>query len=184
MTSTRRLWHTLAGTLALVWAVVAAAGTPVTLTTVPVPLSFGPQPLNTTSPPATETYTVTGVVPGSAMAINSISASGDFAIAGGTCKTGPLNAVPFPGSCTVLVTVTPTGLGTRNGTLTLNCTTIFLIGGGAITCGFGSSNVLVPLLGTGIVFTNAIPALSPQLIALLAGLILLWSCWTLGRRRD
>jgi hypothetical protein len=184
MSSTRWLHRTLGGALALTWAAMAAAGIPVTITAVPSPLSFSGQSLNTTSAPATETYTVTAGLAGSAMQINSISASGDFAIAGGTCNTGPVNAVPLPGSCTVLVTFTPTALGTQSGTLTLNCTTIFLVGGGGITCNFGGVNVLVPLLGTGLAASAPIPTLSPQLIALLAGVILLWSCWTLRRRRD
>src|SRR5690349_1299146 len=98
-------WLTVGATLVL-WAPAALAGfvQPI-VTPAPRPLTFGNTPLGSTSAPNTETYTVSGGGPGTGVLINSITASGDFAVApGGTCATGFLNAVFSPGSCTVFVT--------------------------------------------------------------------------------
>jgi hypothetical protein len=177
----------LAGTLATLWfwAGVAFAGFSSPLfTPSPTTLIFGQRAVGTTSPPSTETYTVSGGSLGSAVEINSISISGDFAVApGGTCQTGPANAVPTPGSCTVLVTFTPTVTGTRNGSLTVNCTSISIIGGGGIFCNqVTSSNLIVPLIGAGLVL-SPVPALPASGIALLSGALLLGAFLTLKRRR-
>lgn len=155
------------------------------VTASPVPLSFSNQKVGTTSPSSTETYAVSGGAAGTAMVINSISASGDFAVVpGGTCQTGIGNAVPTGGSCTVLVTFTPTAGGTRSGTLTLNCTSVAFSGGGGFTCAVGSSSdLLVALLGNGIGITlgTPIPTLSSLALAILAGAVILYAFSSLKR---
>jgi hypothetical protein len=175
---------TIAATISL-WATSVLAGfvQPI-VTPTPVPLSFASVPLGSTSAPNTETYTVSGGGPGTGVVINSISASGDFAIApGGTCATGFLNAVFSPGSCTVFVTFTPSAAGTRNGTLTFNCTSIAAPGGGAFSCAQTASNLLVALLGNGFAGSFAVPTLSSFALALLACALIFVSFLSLKRRR-
>lgn len=169
------------------WASSALAGfAPPIVTPSPVPLSFSNQKVGTTSPSNTEAYTLSGGSAGTAMVINSISASGDFAVVpGGTCQTGLGNAVPTGGSCTVFVTFTPTAGGPRSGTLTLNCTSVVFAGAAGFTCAVGSSSdLLVALLGNGIGVTLGapIPTLSSFTLALLAGAVILYAFWTLKRR--
>jgi hypothetical protein len=98
----------------------------------PTPLTFNNQLKNTTSAPSTVTLLNDGTY---ALTMNSVSASGDFAIQSNGC-TGTL-AVNT--SCTVAVTFTPTAVGTRNGTLT------FTDNNNAIP----SSQQTVSLVGTG-----------------------------------
>ncbi|HUH94440.1 MAG TPA: hypothetical protein VL742_15025 [Casimicrobiaceae bacterium] len=169
------------------WAGTALAGfaAPIVMPS-PVPLSFSNQNVGTTSPANTEAYAVSGGAAGTAMVINSISASGDFAVVpGGTCQTGIGNAVPTGGSCTVFVTFTPTAGGPRSGTLTLNCTSVVFAGGGGFTCAVsGSSDLLVALLGNGIGITLGapIPTLSSFALAVLAGAVILYALSSLKRR--
>jgi hypothetical protein len=168
------------------WAGIASAGFSVPLITAsPVPINFGSQPLGTTSPPSTETYTVSGGSPLTKFLINSISTSGDFAVVpGGTCQTGFVNAVPTPGSCTVFVSFTPTALGSRSGLLTINCNTIVPVGGGSFTCGnIVSTTFSVPLLGSSLTVTS-VPALSSIALTLLSCALLLATFLTLKRRRS
>jgi sugar lactone lactonase YvrE len=103
-------------------------------------LSFIVQLVGTTSPAQTVTVTNSG---GANLIISSIVANGDFAQTS-TCPISP--ATLNPGStCTISVTFTPTGVGTRTGTLT-------------ITDNASNSPQSVPLTGTG---TNLIfPAAS------------------------
>ena len=78
---------------------------------VPTLLTFGPEVVGTTSPPQSVTLSNTGESP---LTISDISSSGDFA-ATGNCS-GSLAA---GSSCTINVTFTPEGTGTRSGTLTI-----------------------------------------------------------------
>ncbi|MGO9273506.1 MAG: beta strand repeat-containing protein [Terriglobia bacterium] len=79
-------------------------------------LSFGNQPLSTTSAAQTETITNTGT---GNLSISTVTMGGtdasDFAKSADTC-TGA--AVAPNGACTVSVTFTPAATGTRSGTLT------------------------------------------------------------------
>lgn len=178
--------------LAIVAAGWLSAGTaiagflPPIVTPSPVPLSFASRQVGTTSPSNSEAYTVSAGAAGTAMVINSISASGDFAVVpGGTCQTGIGNAVPTGGSCTVFVTFTPTGVGPRNGTLTLNCTSVAFAGAAGFTCAVGSSSdLLVALLGSGIgvALGAPIPTLSSLGLAALAGAMILFAFSSLKRR--
>jgi phospholipase C len=75
-------------------------------------LSFGNQPMGTTSAPLPITLTNTGTA---TLTITSIVPSGDFA------ESDNCNGSVLPNaSCTLNVTFTPTGLGLRTGSLTLN----------------------------------------------------------------
>jgi hypothetical protein len=169
------------------WAGIANAGVTLPLISpAPVPINFGNQPLGTTSPSHTETYTVSGGSPGTRFLINSITASGDFAVVpGGTCLIGFANAVPSPGACTVFVSFTPTAVGSRSGSLTINCNTVVPVGGGSFTCtnnGLSSTTFSVPLLGGAFSITG-VPALSSIALTLLSGALLLGALLTLKRRR-
>jgi hypothetical protein len=78
----------------------------------PGALSFGSVATGATS--AAQTVTVTNPT-GSAAAVSSIAATGDFAQTN-TCGS----SIPSNGSCTVAVTFKPTATGARTGTLTVN----------------------------------------------------------------
>jgi hypothetical protein len=103
----------------------------------PASLTFPSQGLNTTSPEQTVTVTDTGT---SGLGISRIAISGtnagDFAETN-NCGLG-LDAGK---SCGVFVTFTPTALGTRGATLTINdalgMQTVALAGTGALTLGLG-----------------------------------------------
>jgi Protein of unknown function (DUF1573) len=78
----------------------------------PTRVDFGVQNFAMTSAPRSVTLKNTG---SAALAITSITSSGDFQ------QSNTCGAAVAPGSsCTVSVTVTPSGPGTRNGTLTVN----------------------------------------------------------------
>jgi len=77
----------------------------------PDSLTFGPQDIDTTSPPQTATLTNTG---NATFAVSSILASGDFAQTN-TCG----GSVAAGGSCNISLTFTPTSFLTRTGTLTI-----------------------------------------------------------------
>ena len=78
----------------------------------PTVLTFGSQPVGTTSAAQIVTLKETG---GVAFTITSVSVSGDFAEAGNDCGNGL-----SPGdSCSIPVTFTPTAAGTRSGSLTI-----------------------------------------------------------------
>ena len=79
-------------------------------------LTFGNQPMGTTSAAQTETVTNTGAT---SLTFMSIAVTGDFAIAtsGTTCSTSA--ALAAGGSCAINVTFSPTATGTRSGNLTL-----------------------------------------------------------------
>ena len=77
----------------------------------PTSLSFGSQVIPTTS--ATQTVTLTNPLPG-ALSISSIAVSGDYAQTSNCGTSLAANA-----TCTINVAFSPTGTGTRNGTLTV-----------------------------------------------------------------
>jgi hypothetical protein len=84
-------------------------------------LSFGKQPVNTTSAPLVLTVTNTG---DAALTFNAPhTISGNFAIvpgAGTTCNVPVNQAVAVGASCTISVTFTPASQGDKTGTLTLH----------------------------------------------------------------
>ncbi len=80
----------------------------------PSSLSFGSQFVNSTSAARTIRLQNNQAVP---LTISAISASGDFSQSS-NCPTSP-NALEAKLSCTISVTFTPTGLGSRAGTLTV-----------------------------------------------------------------
>jgi hypothetical protein len=84
-------------------------------------LSFGKQPVNTTSAPLVLTVTNTGDAGLTFNAAHTISAN--FAIvpgAGTTCDVPANQTVAAGGSCTISVTFTPNSQGDKTGTLTLH----------------------------------------------------------------
>jgi len=79
-------------------------------------VSFGSQPVGTTSAASTVTVTNSGTA---SLTFTSIAATGDFAVAasGATCSTSaPVSA---SSNCVINVTFTPTATGSRSGSLTL-----------------------------------------------------------------
>jgi hypothetical protein len=85
----------------------------ITATLKPATLTFGPQPLNTTSPPQRISLSNHTAFP---INVTGVTTQGDFAISTNKCQNGVK-----PGThCDVFVTYTPTGRGTkpRTGTLT------------------------------------------------------------------
>ena len=79
-------------------------------------VSFGNQPVGTTSAASAVTVTNNGAA---ALTFTSIAATGDFAVAasGTTCSTSA--PVAPSGNCVINVTFTPTATGSRSGSLTL-----------------------------------------------------------------
>lgn len=104
-------------------------GTPA-VTLAPTSLKFAATVLNTTTAGKVVTLTNTGT---GTLNINSITVSGDFHIKSNTCGS----TVAASGSCKVTVTFTPTAIGNRTGTLTLNDNA-------------ANSPQTVPLSGTGV----------------------------------
>jgi outer membrane protein assembly factor BamB len=80
----------------------------------PAGLTFANQAQGTTSPPQPSTITNSGSAP---LTITAIAASGDFAQVN-TCGTLPAT-LAAGSSCTLNVTFTPTGPGTRNGVVSI-----------------------------------------------------------------
>ena len=94
--------------------IVSLTGTgylPVTLS--PSSLTFPSRTVGTAS--AAKTVTVTNHL-NAALTVSAVAASGDFAVAGNTCGS----SVGAGLTCTVAVTFTPTVVGARAGTLTIN----------------------------------------------------------------
>jgi hypothetical protein len=116
----------------------------------PATLNFAAADLLSTTP--TQTVTVTNAANASAPltlgAIGTTSGS-DFAVSGGTCRSG--DNLPVGASCTVLVAMTPTAVGTRSATLSV-------VHNGAA----GSSTVALTGVGTG---TSPVIALSPPALS-------------------
>ena len=79
----------------------------------PTSLTFGPQPLNTTSSAKRISLFNTSSIP---ITVTSVNVQGDFAISANTCQNG----VRPDTHCDIYVTYTPTGTGTapRTGTIT------------------------------------------------------------------
>jgi hypothetical protein len=81
----------------------------------PSSLSFGNQKTNTTSAAKTITLTNTGTTQ---LALNTVSISGNFALASGTtCAHG--TALAPNGKCLINVTFKPTSKGSKSGTVTV-----------------------------------------------------------------
>ncbi|HVZ83156.1 MAG TPA: choice-of-anchor D domain-containing protein [Terracidiphilus sp.] len=114
-----------------IWQIpLVTAGAQITTATVdPASLSFGTEAYGTPSSPQTVTLANTG---GIALAVSSISATGDFSETD-NCQSAPITA---DASCTIQVTFTPTQAGSRTGQLTVNAN----VAGGALS---------VALSGTG-----------------------------------
>jgi hypothetical protein len=109
----------------------------------PASLTFGNQSVQTTSAPQTLTLTNSG---SAALAITSITASGDFAqtnSCGGSVAAG--------GSCTITVTFTPTSASARTGSVT-------------ITDNAPSSPQTVTLSGAGVPAAGGTPAGTYQIV--------------------
>jgi sugar lactone lactonase YvrE len=107
-------------------------------------LQFGSQTLNTTTAPLTETVLSVGDF-GLFFKSTSYTATGDFAVTGGTCQS---QEGPGTGGCSIIVTFTPTTTGLRTGSITVP------VGGG------GSGNGTILLRGTGAAVTTPIAAFS------------------------
>jgi len=103
----------------------------------PSSLSFGNQAVQTTSAPQTLSLSNTG---GAALAITSITASGDFA-QGNSCG----NSVAAGTSCAITVTFTPTAASARTGSIT-------------ITDNAASSPQTVALTGAGVPAAGGTPS--------------------------
>ena len=82
------------------------------------PLGFGTDGVGVVSQPQTVTLTNNG---GVALMIQSLTASGDFSVLSGanTCPLGGTVGLAPNASCTLQVVFAPTGVGTRNGLLTV-----------------------------------------------------------------
>lgn len=108
------------GTQALPLNGAAAAALPVVGLN-PTTAAFPPTPLNTTSAPISITVTNTGNVflNFTVISINAGANPGDFALARGTTCSTDGGTAPAGGSCTLVITFTPTAAGTRSATLTL-----------------------------------------------------------------
>lgn len=93
-------------------ALTGSGAAPAGLTVSPATLDFGEEGVNGTSQPQTVTLTNNGA---SALSGLQVQASGDFAITANGCAA----TVATASSCSIQVTFTPSGTGTRSGTLTL-----------------------------------------------------------------
>ncbi len=87
----------------------------------PTTAAFPATPLNTASAPISITVSNTGNVPlnFTVISINAGANPGDFALARGTTCNTDGGSAPAGGSCTLVITFTPTAAGTRSATLTL-----------------------------------------------------------------
>ena len=124
--------------------VVALSGTGVfaTLTLSATSLTFGSQPIGTTSAPQNITVTNSGSVQ---FLISKMTFSGDFSVAN-LCPVSPLTLTPGS-SCTLSVTFKPTASGTRTGSI-------------SITDNASGSPQVIALTGTGTSSTVALSATS------------------------
>jgi hypothetical protein len=89
------------------------------LTLSPSNQDFGSQLVSTTSPAQIILLTNSGT---SSLLVNTIKASGDFAVSSSDCPTLPATLAPSTGKCTLAVTFAPAAAGTRTGTLTVTST--------------------------------------------------------------
>ena len=101
----------------------------------PSSLSFGGQPINTTSSPKSVTLSNTGTA---SLSISGITTSSKFAVTSGTNACG--SNLAAGSNCLIYVTFTPTATGTQSGTL-------------SITDNASGSPQSVPLSGTGTDFS-------------------------------
>ncbi|HEY0308804.1 MAG TPA: choice-of-anchor D domain-containing protein, partial [Acidobacteriaceae bacterium] len=105
---------------------------------------FGSITVNTTT--AAQTFTFTNSA-ASSINLTSITASGNFAVTGGTCSTSaPLAAA---GTCTITVTFTPTAVGARTGTLTVVSSNVVTSTATASLTGTGTSSAVTITLTPG-----------------------------------
>ena len=96
-----------------VWQVPLLSGVPqTTMTARPTTLTFGGQPLQTTSSPKNVTVANTGTA---SLTVSNISIAGDF-LETDTCGS----AIAANGTCQISVTFDPSSSGTRTGTLTIS----------------------------------------------------------------
>jgi hypothetical protein len=94
-------------------AALSGVGTaPASIVLSPLKLSFAPTLVGQTTAAQNVTVSNTG---GNAATVQSIGATGDFAVSANTCGSALASNV----GCTVSVTFTPTGAGARTGTLTV-----------------------------------------------------------------
>jgi trimeric autotransporter adhesin len=100
---------------------VALSGTTgtqsITITVSPQSVTFPPTPVNTTSSPMTVTVMNTSASSTANVEFSSVTATGPFAVSGGTC---PVDLLAPGQTCAINVTFTPTGKSASSGTLTLS----------------------------------------------------------------
>lgn len=84
------------------------------ITVTPAALSFGAQRVGTTGAPQAVTVRNAGELP---LTVSSLSFSGSFSRAGGTCPAAPPFTLAKGGSCTVSVQFAPARVGARGGNL-------------------------------------------------------------------
>jgi 6-phosphogluconolactonase (cycloisomerase 2 family) len=122
----------------------------------PTVATFPATPLNTTSAPISITVSNTGNVTlnFAVIAINAGANPGDFAIARGTTCNTDGGSAPASGSCTLVVTFTPTAAGTRSATLTLTDNATPAIQTIALTGNGGTGDFTITPPSTPIVVPN------------------------------
>ena len=141
--------------------VITLSGAGTAVAAAPASLKFGAQTVNTSSPPQTVTLKNVGAT---AVALNGITTSGDFA------QTNTCGASLGAGaSCTVSVTFTPTAAGARTGSVTISDSdpsspqVVTLTGTGSVAPSYAlsTSNLNFPTLVVGttspaqaVVFSN------------------------------
>lgn len=108
----------------------------------------------------------------------------DFQITGGTCVQGTTVLVSPGNSCTIDLRFTPTAVGTRTGTLTVDCSPVAVAGGITITCDTDNQTITnIALSGLGQILDSLpVPALSRYELTALALLLFALAGWSLRRR--
>lgn len=171
----------LLGVLALLFHVPLYAGALVTVNI----KSLNPYSFASPGSPVTQTITLNfdanGSPTGFYALLNSLAVQGvnaaDFAIVpGGTCVPSPsmyLGSSP-PSSCTVFVRYTPSSSAPENAQLSVNCSTVALLGGFTLNCAQSPSGSTgaITLLGSTLAGAVGAPASSPAILTLLATLLI------------
>jgi LEA14-like dessication related protein len=120
---------------------VSATGT-VKLIPSPLSLSFASQMIGTTSTPQALTLTNPQSVSEQITGVSFTGANaGDFAVSSTTCSTSSSSPLPAGGACTINVTFTPSGPGTRTATLNIG------------------DPLMIPLTGSGAAPVTVLPGL-------------------------
>jgi CSLREA domain-containing protein len=112
----------------------------------PTSLSFGNQHVGTSSAAQTVTLSNTG---NGSLTINSIAATGDFAVQTNNTTNPCLTSLAPENQCTISVTFTPTATGTRNGTLSVTNNDL-----GSPQTAILSGTGIVPAPGVGFVIVS------------------------------